>query len=254
VNQVKDLLWRAGRRSVPAPLRSWLWARWHHQAYIPHIGWVRFGDLRRLVPFSREFGYDRGHPIDRHYIDKFLAEQRMDIHGHVLEIADDNYTRRFGGERVTQSDILHLMPGERKATMIGDLTSADHIPSDSFDCIILTQTLQFIFDVPAALRTIHRILKPGGVILATFPGISPISRYDMERWGHFWGFTSLSTQRLFDEVFSMEKAQVRTYGNVLTASAFLFGMAAQELKLEELEYFDPDYELIIAVRAIKPRL
>jgi SAM-dependent methyltransferase len=147
--------------------------------------------------------------------------------------------------------VLHVRPGSPNATIVADLTSAGEISTNIYDCIILTQTLQFIFDVRAALRTLHRILKPGGVLLATFPGLSPISRYDMEQWGHFWAFTSLSAQRLFEEVFPPDYVQIKPYGNVLAATAFLYGIAAQELRRGELEYFDRDYETLIGVRATK---
>jgi SAM-dependent methyltransferase len=154
---------------------------------------------------------------------------------------------------VRQSDVLHVSPGDANATIIGDLTSAGHIPSETFDCVILTQTLQVIYDVPAALRTVHRILKPGGVALVTVPGISPVSRYDMDRWGYFWAFTSLSAQRLFEETFSDGETAIQTYGNVLAATAFLYGMALEELRPDELDHSDPDYQVIIAVAAKKPR-
>ncbi len=252
LKQGKTFLARIVRRITPAPIRTWLWARWHGQEYCPPTGWVGLGSLRRVTPFSREFGYDRGLPIDRYYIEKFLSEHQTDIRGHVLEIADDAYTHRFGGEHVTKSDVLHVVPGNPKATIVGDLTQADHIPSDTFDCIILTQTLQFIYEVRKALQTLHRITKPGGVVLATIPGVSPVSRYDMERWGHFWGFTTLSVRRLFEGVFPEDQVQTETFGNVLTATAFLYGMAAEELKQQEMELFDPDYEVVIAVRAVKP--
>src|SRR6185503_1474005 len=58
-----------------------------------------WGDLRRLRPVSRTFGYDRGLPVDRYYIESFLERNRRDIDGRTLEIGDDEYTRRFGGER-----------------------------------------------------------------------------------------------------------------------------------------------------------
>ena len=250
--QVKTLPFRAAQRFLPAPVYDWLRARRRGQEYAPPPGWIRFGDLRRLTPLSREFGYDRGVPIDRYYIEKFLSVHQWDIAGRVLEIAEDSYTRQFGGDRVIKSDILHTAPGSPKATIIGDLTSASHIPSDSFDCAILTQTLQMIYDVPAALRTVYRILKPGGVALVTVPGISPVSRYDRERWGYFWSFTTQSASRLFEEVFPPGCIQVQAFGNVLSAASFLFGMAAQELRREELDYHDPDYELIITIRAAKP--
>jgi ubiquinone/menaquinone biosynthesis C-methylase UbiE len=136
--------------------------------------------------------------------------------------------------------------------MVADLTCADHIPSDTFDCILLTQTLQFIYDVRAALKTLYRILKPAGILLATFPGISQISRYDMERWGDHWRFTSLSSRRLFAEVFPSARVTVEAHGSVLTALAFLHGLAMEELRQEELDARDPDYEVVITVRAVKP--
>jgi glycosyltransferase involved in cell wall biosynthesis len=251
VKGLRAFLIRAARRVIPAPIRSWLWARWHGQEYRPPIGWVRLGNLKRVTPLSRDFGYDRGLPIDRYYIEKFLSDHQPDIKGNVLEIADDTYTRRFGEGRVLQSDVLHVVPGNPKATIVGDLARADHIPSDAFDCIILTQTLQFIFDVKEVLQTLYRITKPGGVVLATIPGISPVSRYDMERWGHYWGFTSLSARRLFEEVFLADHVHTTAFGNVLTATAFLYGMATEELTQPELDNIDPDYEVIIAIRAVK---
>ncbi len=218
----------------------------------PPVGFVRFGSLHRLQPISGVFGFDRGQCIDRYYIENFLAAYSEDIQGHVLEIGDDGYTRRFGGQKVVKSDVLHVQEGNPKATLVADLTCAGHIPSDTFDCIVFTQTLQHIYDVRAALRHLYRILKPGGVLLATFPGISQISRYDMDRWGDYWRFTSLSARRLFEEVFPPENVTVKAHGNVLSAIAFLHGLAAEELRREELDYHDPDYEVIITVRAVKP--
>lgn len=236
---------------LPIPARRWLRQKQQRLTRWPPVGLVRFGSFRRLQPISRVFGFDRGLCIDRYYIEDFLARHADDIRGHVLEIGDDGYTRKFGGERVTRSDVLHVVEGNPKATIVADLTCCDHIPTDAFDCIVFTQTLQFIYDVRAALRHLHRILKPRGVLLATFPGISQISRYDMDRWGDYWRFTTLSARRLFEEVFPPENVTVEAHGNVLTAVAFLHGLAAQELKQEELDYHDPDYEVLITVRAVK---
>jgi hypothetical protein len=215
------------------------------------VGWVRLGNLRRLTPVSRVFGFDRGLPIDRYYIERFLSANKSDIGGHVLEIAENKYTTTFGGDRVTESTVLHVCEGNPNATIVADLTSANFIPSDTFECMILTQTLQFIYELKPAILTIHRILKPGGVLLVTVPGISQISRYDMERWGDHWRFTSLSARKLFEEVFLPTEIHIENYGNVLAANALLQGLAVEELREEELDYRDPDYELLIAVRAVK---
>jgi SAM-dependent methyltransferase len=214
------------------------------------VGAVDFGSLRRVTPISRVFGFDRGQPIDRYYVEGFLARNSSDVRGRVLEVGDDTYTRRFGGSRVTKADVLYVSEGNPQATIVADLSRADHIPSGMFDCIILTQTLHLVYDVRAAISTLSRILRPGGVLLATFPGISQIDHYD---WGGswYWAFTALSARRLFEEVFSAPDLKIETHGNVLAAVAFLQGLATEELRKEELDYNDADYEVTITVRAVK---
>ncbi|QDV89707.1 2-O-methyltransferase NoeI [Phycisphaerae bacterium RAS2] len=212
---------------------------------------VQFGDLRRVAPISRVFGLDRGTPIDRYYIEQFLASQAGDIRGTVLEVADDAYTRRFGGERVTQRETLFAPPGHRRATYIADLGAPRALPADAFDCMILTQTLHCIYDIQTAVKNCLRALRPGGVLLATLPGISQISRYDMDRWGDFWRLTTASARRLIGDAFGPTRVQVAAHGNALTATAFLHGLCTEELDPFELDHVDPDYELLITVRAEK---
>jgi SAM-dependent methyltransferase len=206
---------------------------------------------RRLTPISRTFGLDRGQPIDRFYIERFLASHARDVHGAVLEIGDDGYARRFGRDHLVTCDVLHVEAGHPGATIVADLAHADGMTSEAFDCIIVTQTLQFIFSLQVAVATLHRLLKPGGVLLATVPGISQISRYDMDRWGEYWRFTTLSIRRLFEVAFPPASLTVESHGNVLTSVAFLHGLASEELRSDELDYRDADYELLITVRAIK---
>jgi FkbM family methyltransferase len=202
------------------------------------------------APVSRQFGLDRGTPIDRHYIDEFLNGHKDDVAGRVLEVGNSEYTRRFGERRVTRADVLNLHPG-RGTTVVADLTCADQIPTATYDCFVLTQTLPFIYDVRAAVATSFRILKPGGVLLLTVPGISQLSRYDVERWGDYWRFTPQSVQRLLAEQFGPANVTVRAYGNVRSAAALLDGRAAHELRPEELGHLDEEYPVIIAARAVK---
>lgn len=236
------------QRLLPLSVRR----RIHRSTRWPPIKWVRLGGMRRLKPVCRDWGFSRGLPIDRYYIEQFLSTHADDIRGRVLEIKANDYTLRFGGSRVTKSDVLHVEAGNPKTTIVADLTSADDIPSDTFDCIICTQTLQFIYRVEPAIRTLYRILKPGSALLVTTPGISQISRYDMDRWGDYWRFTSLSARLLFEEVFPKSQVTVKTHGNVLAAITFLHGLAAEELKQKELDFVDSDYEQLITIRAVKP--
>jgi hypothetical protein len=214
---------------------------------------VSWTNLRRVSPVSAIFGLDRGLSIDRYYIEAFLQCYRSDIFGRVLEIGDPGYTLKFGGDRVLQSDVLHVFRGNPQATLIGDLASGAGIPKEAFDCMILTQTFPFIYDVQAAVSNAFAALKPGGVVLATFPGISQISRYDMDRWGDYWRFTDASARRLFGDVFGIENVTVHIHGNVLVACAFLHGLATHELKHEELDAQDPDYQVLLTVRAVKAK-
>jgi SAM-dependent methyltransferase len=238
---------RLARRILPLRLRRGAarLAQW------PPVGGVRLGQLRRLAPVDREWGSARGTPIDRYFIEGFLKRHATDIRGRVLEIGTDAYTRRFGGDRVERADVLHVSERSPGVTIVGDLTRADQVPEGTFDCILLTQTLQFIYDPRAALESCHRALRPGGILLATVPGISQISRHDMDRWGDFWRFTTLSAERLFGEVFPSGGLEVLAHGNVLASVAFLHGLAMEELEPAELDHLDPDYQLLITVRARK---
>lgn len=236
------------RRLVPGALRR----RAALALAEPPIGGVDLGDLARLSPISDEWGFDRGTPIDRHYIAEFLAAHVPDIAGDVLEIDAPTYTRRFGGDRVRRSEVLHVEEDRPDVTMIGDLTRTEDFEAEQFDCIILTQTLQVIYEVEAAVRTCHELLKPGGVLLATFPGISKISREDMDRWGYHWSFTSRSARRMFGDVFGQDALEIEAVGNVLAAAAFLYGLSAEDLAPEDLRHRDPDFELLIRLRAVRP--
>jgi len=234
------------------PLRRWLNLKRQALRRWPPVGMVEFGSLRRITPISQSFGVDRGLCIDRYYIEHFLGQYAGDIQGQVLEVGDDIYTVQFGGNRVTRSDVLHVTEDNARATIVADLTQAEQIPSDAYDCIALTQTLQFIYDTRKAVQTLYRILKPNGVLLVTVSGINRISRYDMDRWGEYWRLTTLSASRLFEEIFPPSNVTVQGYGNVLAAVAFLHGLAVSELSQQELDYCDPDYEILIGVRAVKP--
>lgn len=253
MTELRDKAIRAVRAVVPSEFRSWVTAqRRKYRLQRVRVGTVDFGDLRRVTPVSSIFGLDRGLPIDRHYIEKFLRENAADIRGRALELGDPFYLNKFGGGRVTQADVLHVVAGNPIATIVADLTRAEHIPSDSFDCIVFTQSIQMIYDMPAALRTLHRILKPGGVLLLTTAGIAKIGRrLGRDDWGEYWHLTTQSVARLIEETFPGANAKVSSYGNVLAAACYLYGLAAEELSPEELDYVDPDIEVIVTARVVK---
>jgi SAM-dependent methyltransferase len=239
------------RRYVPPAVRRRL-----RPVRAAYVDWRRrrppsLGDLRRVTPIDPNWGFERGTPIDRVYVEEFVAAHAADIRGRVLEIAAPDYTTRFGRD-VDRVDILMATAGNPQATIVGDLADAPQIPSDAFDCAIVTQTLQFVYDVRSAFATLQRILAPGGVLLATVPGLTRISPPEDEIWGEWWHYTARSARRLAEEAFGEGNVEVEAFGNVLAAAGFLYGLAASDLEPGELEARDPLYEVLIGVRAVKP--
>ena len=208
------------------------------------------GTVRRTRPLSDRWGGDRGTPIDRYYIERFMAAHRADIRGRVVEIADTRYTERFGSG-IEAAEVLDIDATNPRATMVADISRPEMLPESAFDCAVVTQTLQYIFEVEGAVRGIHRLLRPGGVALVTVPSVSRVAR-SAGLDGDFWRFTSASCARLFGNVFGEEVA-VRSCGNVLASIAFLLGMAEEELSTRELEDDDPYFPVLIAIRAQKQR-
>jgi SAM-dependent methyltransferase len=192
-----------------------------------------FGQLRSTVPIARAYGFSRGKPVDRFFIERYLESKSSLIRGRVLEIGDNEYTLRYGAERVTQSDILHFDARNPQATIVGDLSACDHIPDALFDSIVLTQTLHLIYDIRAALKNVHRLLKPKGALIATFPGISQISDED---WGPTWcwGWSPEQARSLLQAAFSGGAVEVDALGNRFAAAAFLHGLVTEELDEERL--------------------
>ena len=220
------------------------------KSFSPPAGTVSLGDLNRVKPFSNKFGYDRGGPVDRYYIERFLERESGYIRGSVMEIKENDYTMKYGGNKVTRSEILDVNRSNTKATIIADLCNAPDLPDNSFDCLIFTQTLQFIYDFKDALRTCHRVLKPGGMLLLTVPGITPI---DNKRLGDtwYWSFTHASMKRIMEETFLDAAVEIHSFGNVLSATAFLYGMGRPELTMQQLDVNDPNLQVIITVKAVR---
>jgi hypothetical protein len=249
---LRRLMKSIAKKILPAQMRGWMRLMRVRYSEIPPFRCVDFGSFRRTKPIHSGFSMGRGTYIDRYYIERFLRENSGSIKGCVMELADNEYTVNFGGVDVTQSEVLDIRPNHRTATIIADLSTGIGIQSNAYDCVILTQTLNFIYDVRGAVHTLHRILKPGGTALVSVSGISQISQDEMAYCGDYWRFTSLSLARLFHEVFPTDCVSVESRGNVLSAMAFLHGLAAEELTTQELDQRDLNYQVTVLLKAVKP--
>ncbi|HET6680155.1 MAG TPA: methyltransferase domain-containing protein [Gemmatimonadaceae bacterium] len=249
---LRDRLIDAARRFLPRSVRNGVvQAQRRLRLQWPPRGAVRFGSFRRLSPISPVFALDRGFPIERYYIERFLRGHASDIRGRALEFGDTFYLDRFGGPALVQRDVFSYVesPG---ATVVGDLAGdGDALPDAAFDCIVCTQTVQMIYDIRLAIRRLSTMLKPGGVLLLTTHGISKVGRHlDRDGWGEYWHLTRQAARSLFDENFE-GSFEIEAYGNVLAATCALHGLASEELRPDELDYRDRDFDVIIGVRAVR---
>lgn len=242
------------KERIPAPLRSWLRSGRGaaRRASVLLNGVGDWSVLRRLQPYRPDFGFHHGKPVDRYYIERFLSTHAESIRGRVAEIGDDRYARSFGGDRIQGCEILDFDEHNPRCTVRMDLAQPASAPENQFDCILCIQTLFEIYDCAAAAASLFKMLKPGGVLLVTVPGISQrVPPAMLGSGGDWWRFTAQSAERLFANVFCGSRVTVQTYGNVLSATAFLHGLVREELTREELDFHDPAYEVIVAVRAVK---
>jgi predicted SAM-dependent methyltransferase len=230
---------KALRRALPDSAGKWI-----NRVRRPRLAYLPF---RRMKGPSR-FGYDRGSPIDRHYIEEFLDANRQHIRGVTLEVKGDEYARRFGGSQVTHCDILDIDSTNPRATVVGDLRRLRAVPDDKYDTIILTQVLQYVDDLPSATAEVHRILKPGGTVLITVPFLMILD----PRAEDYWRFTENSLRYLLRPHFPEANLLVESRGNLATAAGFMMGLAAEEFRQGQLRHRDPTYACNIGVRATKP--
>ena len=221
----------------------------HHRAFLAHHGFeqLEWGDLRRPDPTARDWGYARGGPVDRPFIADFIAAHSSDVRGRVLEVQEGDLTTRFGGTRVARADVTDVDPANANATVIADLRHATGIPDATYDCVILTQTAHVIDDPGAVLRECRRILRPGGVLLATFPCASRVCLEYGPR-GDFWRTTPAGAETLARRVFG-PAVDVTAFGNVLTQVAFLHGLGETELSAPEMQVVDPYNPMLVGIRA-----
>lgn len=200
----------------------------------------------KLAPISSKFGFDRGTPIDRYWIEKFLTKNNTYIQGEVLEVTDSAYTARFGKDRVTSSDVLDIDPKNKKANIRGDLRHLSSISDNAYDCVILTHVLGLIDDVQAAASECYRILKPGGVLLFTSSCLGAVLGEQV-----YWRFTANSIGFLFGRYFNSNQMQIKTFGNALAGQCFWVGMSQEDLNSGDLDFNDPRFPCIVTMRAIK---
>jgi SAM-dependent methyltransferase len=202
-----------------------------------------------VKPSGDRYAYGRGQSVDRRYIENFLSENRAFIKGRCLEIGDARYTKEFGSGKVQKIDILDIDSSNVDATIIGDLQDLSTIDDGTFDCVIVTQVLQYIPDPSVAVAEIRRILAPGGSALLSVPTMAPTDHVDRD----IQRFMPTGVKNLFAKHFDVSDTVVNCYGNLLTGLAYWTGLAQEDLPRRAWMFDDPTYPVIITVRVTSPQ-
>lgn len=224
-----QVAWRSAVRRVPGASRAVLTAR--------------FGDLDRTAPLT-SWGTERGTPVDRWYIERYLERHSDVVTGRSLEVKADTYASRLGASDV---EVVDIDPSNVRAKVVGDLCDAATLGAARYDAAIVTQTLQSVGDPGAAVRNLLASLRPGGALLVTVPCLSRVIDH-LDRWR--WAPAGL--QQLLTVAPSGADVDVIGLGNGLAARAFLFGLAAEDLGSAALAAEDPAYPLIVGACVCLP--
>jgi SAM-dependent methyltransferase len=214
----------------------------------------------RTAPVRRD-AFSRGTPVDRYYIERFLRRwndplsEGSDIRGSVLEFQDKRYAALIGHCDEVRSPVAHVdvldLGDNPRANLRADIADAPHLPDAAYDTVICTQVLHYVFDVAAAVATLARFLRVGGVLYVTVPGISPYFNVGVAGETEYWRFTPDSLRRILHPHFRSNDVVVEAYGNVLASVAFLHGLAAEEFTSTELDRPDASFPVVIVARAVR---
>ena len=210
----------------------------------PKINTIDWGDLKRRFPLCNLFGFTRGIPIDRYYLDKFISEIRPQVTGTVLEVGGLLQNRElYQFSQATEYHTLDIAanPG---VTQIGDVHDLAMFKPNSLDAVVIFNVLEHCHNPWIVVKNIYIWLKEGGKCFCMVPSAQRLHDFP----GDYWRPLPDGMQQLFQD-FRQRKLYV--YGNPMTVIASFMGISAQELSHEELNDFHPDYPVTTCMVARK---
>ncbi len=210
----------------------------------PTPGSLDWGDLRRIAPICNSFGFTRGTPIDRYYLDRFIGEIRFQVTGKVLEVGGVVQNRElYQFDRVTEYQTLDIA-ARSGVTLVGDVHDAAIIEPESLDAVVLFNVLEHCHNPWMVVQNIYHWLKMEGKCFCMVPNAQRLHNFPQD----YWRPLPDGIRQLFQN-FSQQNLSV--YGNPLTVVASFLGIAAEELSPQELDDFHPDYPVATCAIAMK---
>jgi SAM-dependent methyltransferase len=210
---------------------------------LPDVGAVNWGDLRRPQPLCQFFGFMRGTPIDRYYLDQFIKSIQKEVSGITLEIGGEKTNQELYGFKLTTEYRVLDLPGWSD-DIVGDATNPEAVSDNSFDSIIIFNVLEHCENPQAVVDNIYKWLKPGGRAFAMVPCTQRIHPTPRD----YWRPMPDGLQVLFK---AFHEKKVTTYGNITTVIASFHGIAVEELTTAEMDFTHPDYPVVACIVAQK---
>jgi SAM-dependent methyltransferase len=201
-----------------------------------------------LDPLSDDYGFDRGTPLDRWYIERFLAQHREAIRGSVLEVGDPKYCAQFGEGHISKATIVDVDSSNPQATLIADLAEPGSLPADAYDCIILTEVLHLVASPDVCIQNCGTALRGGGSLLVTVPALKRVSPSHPR--SDFWRFTPPGLALLLHRHWQ-GPVSVTSFGNLRVCVGFLLAHVVEDFGEDDLAPNDARFPVTVAANAQK---
>lgn len=135
----------------------------------------------------------------------------------VLEVGIDGDPRPGGnykyfgvGNDYKTLDILE----KTKPDIVADICDSG-LPSEKWDLIILSQTLEHIYDFRKAIEECHRLLKKGGFLIIDCPFV--YEYHGQPGYDDYWRISHKALQRILNEI-GFEYGNCRLINDILTSA------------------------------------
>ncbi|WP_169221635.1 methyltransferase domain-containing protein [Brasilonema sp. UFV-L1] len=210
----------------------------------PAVNTLDWGDLKRRFPICHKFGFTRGTPVDRYYLDKFISEIRHQVVGSVLEIGGVLLNKEIYQLSVaTEYQTLDLVsrPG---VTVVGDAHDSTIIMPESLDTVLVFNVLEHCHNPWVVVQNIYSWLRVGGKCFCMVPSAQKLHSLPKD----YWRPLPDGMKQLFQD---FSESNLHIYGNPLTVLASFMGVAAEELSPQDLDDFHPDYPVATCIAALK---
>lgn len=208
------------------------------------FGAIEYSDFKRYAPLCHDYGYSRGTPIDRYYLEQFIREIRSYVVGYTLEIGgsrENQYLYGFTNAMSYKTMDMHQKP---EVDITGDIHDPNSLGSNSFDSIILFNVLEHCEKPWIVVENIYNWLTKRGSVFCMVPNSQRIHRDPKD----YWRILPDGMRSLFAK-FPIK--QLYLYGNPITTIATMMGVAAEELSSEELNSFNSEYLVATCIYACK---